>query len=129
MNLLTLEQAEIARKLQDKGFTKFEVENAVQHWTSQLPSSFKFKTSFPASDAHCKSSWGTRVFKHTDWIDGTSLVQAGETPNEEGFNTRFHDIENDLDRLGASLDTAFECLAEQRSALAKVLNEISAQFD
>jgi hypothetical protein len=66
MNLLNLEQAELARKLQDKGFTKFEVDNAVEHWTSQLPSSFKFKTSFPAADAHCKSSFGARVFKHTD---------------------------------------------------------------
>ena len=38
-------------------------------------------------------------FKHQDWVDGVSVVQAGQTPGEEGFNDRLHRVENDLLRF------------------------------
>lgn len=129
MNLQPYERYEIEAKLQGRGFSKVDATLAVDQWTSPLPATFKFKTAFPSSDAHCASSWGTRVFKHIDWKDGVNLVQAEQTPNEEGFNNRFHDIENDLDRLGDSVDTAFDCINNLRASLAQILNEISAQFD
>jgi hypothetical protein len=129
MDLQQYERAAIESKLKSKGYKDFEAALAVDFWTAKLPATFKYKTPFAAIEADCKSSWGSRVFKHADWVDGMSLVQAGETPNEEGFNNRFHDIENDLDRLGASVDQAFECVNELRATLAAVLNEISAQFD
>lgn len=41
-----------------------------------------------------------RTCIHRDWVDGEDIVQAGSSPNDEGFNARFHKIEADLDALG-----------------------------
>jgi|GEM_PF-2370508 len=38
----------------------------------------------------------TPKFKHTDWIDGQSIVQAG---GADGFNDRFHGIEGDFNQV------------------------------
>jgi hypothetical protein len=39
-----------------------------------------------------------RRFRHEDWVDNQSRVQAG---GPEGFNQRFHALEADLDAVGA----------------------------
>lgn len=40
-------------------------------------------------------------FAHQDWVDGEDVGQAEQTTGEDGFNTRFHRIESDLDALGS----------------------------
>lgn len=65
-----------------------------------------------------------RSFHHTDWIDGESLVQAGKTPDEAGFNDRFHAIERDLDALGANVQRAIAAIVTLRAQVRLCLNEI-----
>lgn len=38
-----------------------------------------------------------RAFAHQDWIDNEDVVQA---EGENGFNIRFHAVEDELDRVG-----------------------------
>ncbi len=62
-----------------------------------------------------------RTFEHTDWVDGEDVVRA---EGEEGFNTRFHKIEQDLDALGKSLDF----IKRTRGELAALLQKIKGEF-
>ncbi len=78
--------------------------------------------------AGCQASF-TRSFVHTDWIDGESIVQAEQTTIEEGFNSRFHNIENDLDALATDIAQAFVCLGDQRAAISKALDEVRAELN
>jgi hypothetical protein len=111
-----------------KGIPVSEANLILDDWLSGAQLDFAYKTPFPASDPHCKSNF-QRSFHHTDWIDGTSIVQAGETTTELGFNRRLHQIESDLDSLHADIDTAFECLGEMRASIASLLAEIAAGFE
>lgn len=43
-----------------------------------------------------------RSFSHVDWIDNEDVVQA---EGENGFNTRFHALEDDLDTIGTVIGT------------------------
>lgn len=91
--------------------------------------SFGYSRAFPAIDAACSPAAFARGFVHQDWIDGESAVQAGETPTEDGFNTRFHKIEQDLDRLGALVAQAFTCMNAMRSTLAGSLGEVATELN
>jgi hypothetical protein len=84
---------------------------------------FDYYTSFPKDDPQCDPKFA-RSFVHADWRDGQDLVQAEQTAGEDGFNLRFHRIEQDLDALADDVHTAFHCLAEMRSALADLLGEL-----
>src|SRR5262249_18392465 len=77
----------------------------------------------PQSDPNAVYTFERR-FTHEDWIDGESLVQAGKTPDEAGFNQRFHDIEKDLDSLGDNVKRAFQAVISLRAQLRVCLNEI-----
>ena len=77
---------------------------------------FSYSRTFAAVHASCQSNF-VRSFQHADWIDGESVVQAETNSLEEGFNSRFHKIEDDLDALSANVARAFVCLGEQRSEL------------
>jgi hypothetical protein len=90
--------------------------------------SFQFRTDFPEQVAACNAVF-QRTFAHTDWVDGESVVQAGETPTEEGFNKRFHALEADLDTVKGDLVRAFECLAEMRRTLRAMFNELVAEIN
>jgi hypothetical protein len=70
-----------------------------------------------------------RSFVHQDWVDGVSVVQAGRTTGEEGFNDRLHRIENDLDALAADTKRLFECLGELRSAVAQAFTEVANELN
>ena len=90
---------------------------------------FRYVQPFPASDPACAVPPFTRTFEHRDWFDGQSVVQAQETPDEAGFNTRFHQIETDLDRLGGDVATVVTCLASMRASLRQLLDEIRAELN
>jgi hypothetical protein len=46
-----------------------------------------------------------RTFEHQDWIDNEDVVQA---EGENGFNVRFHALENELDRIGETIGQVAE---------------------
>jgi len=84
---------------------------------------FNYGDTFDANKPACTASF-QRSFMHIDWIDGESVVQAEENTIEEGFNSRFHKIEDDLDALAADIVKSFGCLGELRGELATRLTEI-----
>jgi hypothetical protein len=94
----------------------------------QTRRTFDYATSFPALDPNCVATFA-RSFEHQDWIDGESVVQAEQTTGEEGFNLRFHRIEQDLDRLGGDVAKAFLCMAAMRTSLRYLLDEIRAEIN
>ena len=89
---------------------------------------FKYNQDFPAVDADSIARF-QRSFTHIDWIDGESIVQAQSTPIEEGFNARFHKIEQDLDSLGTDVKQAFSEINQMRSSLFALLTEIQTEFN
>ncbi|KOX04804.1 hypothetical protein ACWD6L_06885 [Micromonospora profundi] len=90
---------------------------------------FSYAESFPAVEPGCAPPPFARTFAHTDWVDGEDVVQAGQTPGEQGFNERFHRIEHDLDHLGTDLAKAFACMAAMRVSLRRLLDEIRTEIN
>ncbi|MFF5180909.1 hypothetical protein ACFY2Q_23010 [Micromonospora sp. NPDC000316] len=90
---------------------------------------FSYAEPFPAVEPGCAPPPFARTFAHTDWVDGEDVVQAGQTPGEQGFNERFHRIEHDLDHLGTDVAKAFACMAAMRVSLRRLLDEIRAEIN
>ncbi len=88
---------------------------------------FAYTTSVPAGTG-CTANFA-RTFTHTDWKDGRDVVQAEETTLEEGFNRRFHRIEDDLDALDVDVTQAFSCLNSLRGAVTTMLAEVKAELN
>lgn len=84
---------------------------------------FSYSATFDASKPACVPTF-ERSFEHVDWIDGESVVQAEENTIEEGFNARFHKIEDDLDGLAADITKCFGCVGDLRAELAVRLTEL-----
>lgn len=84
---------------------------------------FAFRTPLDREETDCAPVF-ERSFVHQDWQDGESVVQAGETTGEEGFNLRFHRIEEDLDALAADTARLFLCLRELRMAVHDRMTEL-----
>lgn len=89
---------------------------------------FNYTTDFPATDTDCTPHF-VRSFIHKDWTDGEDLVQAEQSAGEDGFNVRFHHVENDLDALAADTAEAFLCLGEMRGELYALLNELRLEIN
>ena len=83
---------------------------------------FNYQQAFPAADPACVARFN-RTFQHADWVDGESMVQAQQTPGEDGFNARFHRIESDLDAVKSDLVQSFACLAAMRAGMRVLLDE------
>lgn len=81
-----------------------------------------------AQPAQCRATF-VRTFIHADWIDGESVVQAETTTLEEGFNSRFHKLEQDLEALAADIAKAFVCLGEQRAGVSRALEEVKTEIN
>jgi hypothetical protein len=89
---------------------------------------FSYAKPLSASLPACAPTFA-RSFAHVDWIDGESVVQAGETSVEDGFNKRFHAIEADLDALGTDVAKTFQCVAELRASLRDLLEEVRSELN
>lgn len=89
---------------------------------------FSYSQPLQQVDAECVTDFA-RTFQHTDWIDGESVVQAEQTTFEDGFNWRFHRIEDDIDALGADVANAFACVAELRASLFTALNDLRTEIN
>ncbi len=105
--------------------------NAVAHMVTlfgQGRRNFDYSLTFDQVEPDCAPHY-QRTLQHQDWVDGESVVQAGETTNEQGFNRRFHQIEHDLDQLGQDVAEAFNCLATMRSSLSQLLGDIRSEIN
>jgi len=89
---------------------------------------FDYSQPFPAEVPACAPAF-QRSFVHLDWTDGESVVQAGTTPTEAGFNQRFHQIEADLDALWENIRRSAGCLSDMRKELRTLLDEIRAEIN
>jgi hypothetical protein len=89
---------------------------------------FNYSKPFPATVPNSTAVF-KRSFLHRPWVDSQDIVQAAETPEEEGFNSRLHKIENDLDALSADSVKAFALIADMRQTLAQCLIEIRDQLN
>jgi hypothetical protein len=84
---------------------------------------FVFKTVIAETAPDCEATY-TRGFEHPDFFDGLTVVQAGQTPEELGFNFRFHAIENEFDQISTNLTRLSNCLAGLRRQLFGVAREL-----
>jgi hypothetical protein len=88
---------------------------------------FVFQTHVSQTASECELNY-RRSFVHPDFIDGVTVVQAGETPDEMGFNLRFHNIEAEFDAISHDLAVASNCTAELRRELFGVVQELQAKI-
>ncbi len=118
--------------LREQGVDAHDAAIIVGSWIHEVVGAFKrtfyYKTPFPDAKPDCQPTFA-RTFQHVDWIDGESVVQAEQTTAEDGFNTRFHKIEADLDGLGRDVTHAYACMADMRAGLAKLLEEVRVELN
>jgi hypothetical protein len=88
---------------------------------------FVFQTIVPQQAPQCELHFEP-TFTHPDFIDGVTVVQAGETPTEIGFNRRFHAIETDLGGVAEALRTVSNCIKELRLELFGVVQELQVKI-
>jgi hypothetical protein len=122
----------VAKTLQDSGLSSATVAEIIGGWFVGVtgaaePVPFRFTTVVEATDPGCDVTY-SRQFAHTDWIDGESRVQAGLTPEELGFNARFHAVENEFDAIADQLEGLGSCAAGIRADLVGVVRELEAKI-
>lgn len=88
---------------------------------------FTFQVSIAETASECALSY-QRLFVHPNFIDGVTVVQGDETPDEIGFNSRFHSIEGEFDGIARDLQTSGNCLAELRRELYLMARELEAKI-
>jgi hypothetical protein len=132
LTLGTIAPEEVFTTLTKKGLTASEAASFVGQWilvtAGKTHRVFGYKQPFPEGVGECVALFA-RTFVHQDWVDGESVVQASETPGELGFNERFHRIEADLDALSRDVAKSFTCLADMRTALKNILEEIRVEVN
>lgn len=88
---------------------------------------FQFQVNIAATAPECVLNY-QRLFVHPDFIDGVTVVQAGQTPDEIGFNARFHAIEAEFDSISRDLHTSSNCVAELRRELYLLARELETKI-
>jgi hypothetical protein len=122
----------VYKSLTEKGVSDYAAATIVGQWiianTGHGTRTFSYSAPVAAQEADCAPTF-VRSFVHTDWVDGVSVVQAGLTSGEEGFNDRLHRIEDDLDSLSADIRRLFGCLASLRASVAQALSEAANELN
>src|SRR5437870_5091133 len=108
LKLSGLAPEDVFKQVVDKGVSASDAALLVSGWIFQNFGKVRreFNYVVPFGGLICAERFN-RTFTHTDWVDGESVVQAGTTVTEQGFNARFHAIEHDLDTIRADLVQAF----------------------
>jgi hypothetical protein len=133
---------ELISKLADEvsvgNLTKLEINTKLQDFlleqgtfvvgTLKQARVFNYTAPVAGSDPNCSTNF-VPTFHHEDWIDGESVVQAEQTTFEDGFNIRFHQIESDIETLGADLVRSFLCIETLRTAVHTSLNELRTEIN
>jgi hypothetical protein len=124
---------QVYQTVRDAGVADSDAKLLVSNWIYQnylsLARRFDYVTAFPAAVPDCVPPPFVRSFAHRDWFDGEDLVQAGESADDDGMNKRFHKIEGDLDTLGSQIARLASCMAEMRSNLRMLLDEVAAELN
>jgi hypothetical protein len=122
----------VYKSLTEKGISDFAASTIIGQWiianTGHGTRAFSYSAPVVAQEAACAPTF-VRSFVHADWVDGVSVVQAGLTPGEEGFNDRLHRIEDDLDALSADIRRLFGCLADLRASVAQALSDAANELN
>ena len=133
INIDGLSADEVFQTIRDRGVPDVDAKLLVSNWIYQhylvLHRTFSYVTEFADDVPACVPEPFARTFEHRDWVDGEDVVQAAPSANDEGFNGRFHRIEDDLDAVGAKVATLTRCMAEMRESLRHLLDEISAELN
>ncbi|MCW9032397.1 MAG: hypothetical protein OQK58_12970, partial [Gammaproteobacteria bacterium] len=115
-----------------KGVTEYDAATAVGLWIlenlGKTKRVFNYKQTFSEHEPVCTSSF-IRTFTHSDWIDGESVVQAEQSTAEDGFNFRFHSIEDDFDTVKLELLKAFDCMDDMREHVYKRFEEVKTELN
>jgi len=128
-----LDPGQMVDEIINKGLSKYDaarlVNNLVAINLGQSARHFVFSQALPTTDpATCPPSFA-RSFNHQDWIDGESVVQAGESADDKGFNWRFNALAADLDALHIDALHMYQCLANLRTELVAALNDVAAELN
>jgi hypothetical protein len=128
-----IDPAKLVDDIVAKGISKYDaarlVNNLVAINLGQSPRHFVFSQALPTADpATCPPSFA-RSFNHQDWIDGESVVQAGESADDKGFNWRFNALAADLDSLHVDALNMYQCLKTLRLELVAALNDVAAELN
>jgi len=122
----------LVEQIVSKGLPKYDaiklINDLVAVNLGQLPRRFRFAQQLPADSAACVPGFA-RTFAHTNWIDGESVVQAGESPGDRGFNWRFNALATDLDTLSADVVALYGCLEQLRASLVLALQDVAAELN
>lgn len=119
------------RSLKDHGYADFQIAGLLSSALAGVawaqPVAFKFSTAVEPTDPSCQVTY-RRTFEHDDWADGRSRVQAGTTPDEVGFNARFHALEHELDAVATQFTGLGRCVAGLREDLHGVVRELENEI-
>ncbi|MEV1289101.1 hypothetical protein [Micromonospora sp. NPDC049679] len=122
----------VAGTLKQAGLAESKIGEIIGFWYvgatgNTSPAPFDFVTDVQTHDPRCDVTYA-RSFTHADWVDGEDRVQAAATPEELGFNARFHGIENEFDAIAEQFRRLGACAAELRADLVGVVREIESKL-
>jgi hypothetical protein len=122
----------VAGTLKASGLAEHNIGEILGYWMvgatgNSRPQPFDFSTDVQTTDPAMDITY-TRGFVHTDWVDGEDRVQASSTPEELGFNARFHAIENEFDAIRAQFVQLSDGGKELRSDLVGVVRELESKI-
>lgn len=127
-----ISSTKVAGTLKAAGLTETKIGEILGFWYvgatgKTRPAPFDFVTDVQPSDPTCDVTYA-RTFAHVDWVDGEDRVQAAATPEELGFNARFHAIENEFDAIAGQFQRLGACAKELRADLVGVVREIESKL-
>jgi hypothetical protein len=129
LQLSGLPPEEVYKQVVKQGVSPADAAILVSGWIFQnfgkVRREFNYITPF---GGEC-GSFFNRTLVHTDWVDGESVVQAGATVTEQGFNARFHAIEHDLDAIKDDLIRAFNCMVQLTSTVQGRMEELRNEIN
>lgn len=124
--------SQVAQTLKSAGIRERSIGEILGHWYwgatgTTKPAPFDFATDVQDHDPACEITY-ERTFEHVDWVDGEDRVQASATPEELGFNARFHAIENELDAIAEQFRGVGRCARDIRADLVGVVRELESKI-
>lgn len=132
-DLVGLDPGALVDQIVTKGVSKYDaaklINNLIAVNLGQSPRRFVFSQPLPTSDPPNTAPAFTRTFSHQDWIDGESIVQAGESADDKGFNWRFNALATDLDALHEDIANLYGYLTTLRAALVQALRDVAAELN
>jgi hypothetical protein len=88
---------------------------------------FQFQVQIAQTAPECVLDY-QRKFVHQNFVEGVTVVQAEPSPDDPGFNLRFHAIEAEFDAIAVELLLSSNCVAELRRELFELTQELAAKI-